>query len=125
MANQAERNKIIADYDERMLICRQGQHRWPPYTSWKWKVTLGLKRRPLAYRLDLECEICGKVAHDTIDANTGDKKRTYTDPKPPEGHPGYRIPRELDVTRADLRLEMLHRFARDAEPIQSKPSQAS
>jgi len=120
MSEAAERAKILSEYDERMLVCRQGQHRWPSYDTWHWKVTLGLKRRPIEYRLDLMCEVCGKIAHDTIDANSGDRKRTYTDPKVPEGHQGYRIPAHLDVTRSDLRLEMLHRFATKAEVVPAK-----
>jgi len=119
------KSKILAEYDEKMLVCRQGQHRWPPYTTWHWKVTTGLRRKPIEYRLDLECEICGKVAHDRINATTGEKTRTYTDPPVPEGHPGYRIPRDADVTRTDLRLEMLHRFASQAEVVEAKAAKAS
>lgn len=116
------KQKILADYDERFLVCRQGQHRWPPYTEWHWKVTMGLRRRPIEYRLDLTCEICGKIAHDRINASTGEKTRTYTDPPVPPGHQGYRIPSDADVARSDLRLEMLHRLAKDAEPVEAQAS---
>lgn len=103
------KTKIVSDYNERFVICRQGQHRWPPYSQWHWRVTMGLRRKPIEYRLDLTCETCGTVARDVIDANTGEKRRAYKWPE------GYRIPSDADVSRTDLRLEMLHRLAKNAE----------
>lgn len=114
-----DRTKIIHDYKERFVICRQGQHRWPPYDTWNWRVTLGFRRKPLQYRLDLQCETCGTVAKDVIDAHTGEKTRTYTWPE------GYRIPSDADVTRVDLRLEMLHRLAASATVEEAKPAKHS
>lgn len=111
------KSKILHDYPTKFIACRQGQHRWPPYTEWHWKVTVNLKRQPVEYRLDLVCEVCGKQAHDVINAKTGDKVRHYTDPKTPQGEQGYRIPADADVTRTDLRLELLHRMASTAEQV--------
>lgn len=107
--------QIVHDYNERFVICRQGQHRWPPYSSWNWRVTLGLRRKPIEYRLNLVCETCGTMAIDVIDANNGDRRRSYRWPD------GYRIPSDADVSRTDLRLEMLTRLAKDAEVIEAAP----
>lgn len=111
------KSKILHDYPTKFIACRQGQHRWPPYTEWHWKVTVNLKRQPVEYRLDLECEVCGKQAHDVINAKTGEKSRHYTDPSVPKGEQGYHIPSDADVTRTDLRLELLHRMAATAELV--------
>lgn len=118
-----DRTKIVHDYDVRFVICRQGQHRWPPFDQWNWRVTLGLRRKPVEYRLNLVCETCGTMAIDVIDAHTGDKRRSYRWPD------GYRIPSDADVSRTDLRLEMLNRLASKAEVIpaaeQAKPRKAA
>lgn len=111
------KTKIVHEYNEAFVICRQGQHRWPPYSQWHWRVTLGLRRRPVEYRLTLVCETCGTKALDTIDAHTGEKTRRYNWPD------GYRIPSDADVSRTDLRLEMLHRLAKNAEPEQTAAGQ--
>lgn len=120
------KSTILAEYPVQFVVCRQGQHRWPPFNQWHWRVTLGFRKKPLEYRVDLTCEICGKTAHDKIDANTGEKTRTYTDPPVPEGTQGYRIPADADVSRSDLRLEMLHRLASQAEvePVKPEPVKA-
>ena len=105
---------IVHDYKASFVFCRQGQHRWPPPSTWHWRVTLGLRRKPVEYRLDLVCETCGTVAKDVIDAHTGEKRRSYVWPE------GYRIPSEADVSRTDLRLEMLHRIEGAAEVVEKK-----
>lgn len=117
MSDSAARKKILHDYNLRQVICRQGQHRWPSFDTWHWKVTLGLHRKPMEYRLTMMCENCGTIAVDKIDANTGEKTRTYRWPE------GYRIPSEADISRTDLRLEMLSRLASKAEveqPVERK-----
>lgn len=118
LSSLPNKSKILHDYPTRFIACRQGQHRWPPYTTWHWKVTVNLKREPIEYRLDLECEICGKLAHDVIDAKSGEKSRHYTDPRVPKGQQGYHIPSDADVSRTDLRLELLHRTANVAEVVE-------
>lgn len=115
MSSQPSKQTIVGNYNMNFVACRSGQHRWPPYQTWNWRVTRGLRRRPLHYKLTLVCEICGTRAIDTIDANTGDRSRSYRYPE------GYRIPRDADVSRSDLRLEMVHRFAATAE---EEPSEA-
>lgn len=112
------KTKIVGGYKEQFVACRSGQHRWPPYTSWNWRVTRGLRGRPLAYRLTIMCEICGTLATDTIDAHTGDKNRTYRHPE------GYRIPREAEVSRSDLRLELVSRVAVNAVEETEEQAQA-
>jgi hypothetical protein len=109
MSSQSEHNKIVGGYKEAFVACRSGQHRWPPYNTWHWKVTRGLRGRPLYYRTTLVCEVCHMIASDTIDAHTGDRTRSYRQPE------GYRIPREAEVSRSDLRLELINRIARNAE----------
>jgi hypothetical protein len=108
--HQKDRELTVSGYREQYVACRSGQHRWPAYGSWHWKVTRGLRGRPLAYRVTLMCEICGCIAQDTIDAHTGDRSRSYRHPE------GYRIPAELEVSRSDLRLELVQRLAKNAEP---------
>jgi hypothetical protein len=103
------KSNIVHGYNTRFVFCRQGQHRWPDPSTWNWRVTLGLRRKPLEYRLNLVCETCGTMAIDKIDAHTGEKTRTYRWPD------GYRIPSDADVSRVDLRLEMLHRIAGEAQ----------
>lgn len=104
-----DRDLIVGGYKVAFVACRSGQHRWPPYNTWHWKVTRGLRGKPLAYRTTLMCEICGMIAQDTIDAHNGDRSRSYRQPD------GYRIPRNADVSRSDLRLELINRIASDAE----------
>lgn len=104
-----DKGKIVTGYKEQFVACRSGQHRWPPYNSLRWRVTRGLRGKPVAYRVTQMCEVCHMLAMDTIDAHTGDRLRSYRQPE------GYRIPREADVSRSDLRLELINRFAADAE----------
>lgn len=111
-------SQIVGTYKENFVACRSGQHRWPPYNAWHWKVTRGLRGKPLAYRTTLMCDICGMIAQDTIDAHNGDRTRSYRQPE------GYRIPRDADVSRSDLRLELINRIAKDAEEDTTKEAQA-
>lgn len=118
MSNSAARQKIVQDYDLRFVVCRQGQHRWPPFSEWHWRVTNGLRGKPIEYRLSLICEVCHTIATDKIDAHTGEKSRSYRWPD------GYRIPMEADVSRTDLRLEMLGRLASKAEVDTERSAEA-
>jgi len=104
-----DHNKVVANYKADFVACRSGQHRWPHYSQWHWKVTRGLRGKPLAYRTTLVCEVCHMIATDTIDANNGDRQRAYRQPE------GYRIPKDADVSRSDLRLELINRVAKNAE----------
>jgi hypothetical protein len=97
--------EALAQYNERMLVCRENQHRWPDVMDWHWEELRGWRRKVINYRRRMTCERCGMVAIDVIDASSGTKEaRTYRQPD------GYRMPRELQIERSDLRMEMIRRY---------------
>lgn len=103
----AEAKTTLQGYNERMLLCRENQHRWPDMNDWHWSELRGWRRKVIHYRREMTCERCGMVAVDIIDAVTGTKEpRTYKQPE------GYRISADLDIERSDLRLEMVRRFVK-------------
>lgn len=102
-----EASQALTDYSERMLLCRESQHRWPDADQWHWSELRGWRRKVIHYKREMTCERCGMVGIDVIDAVTGTKEpRQYRQPE------GYRLGAHLDIERSDLRLEMVHRLVK-------------
>lgn len=120
--NSAEAKRALADYNERMLLCRENQHRWPDADQWHWSELRGWRRKVIHYRREMVCERCGMVAIDVIDAATGTKEpRSYKQPE------GYRISADLEIERSDLRLEMVKRYVKTQKnlPVIDKDPQGT
>lgn len=105
----------LADYPTEYLECReQMRHTLPRLAEWRWATLRSTTGRPIEYHRTTQCVSCQAIVRDVINASNGTKTRKITRPTLPVV---YRIPRSASVTVYQLRLELMRRYAAQAETI--------
>jgi len=103
----------LKQYPTEYLECREAmRHRLPANSDWRWSVLRSATGTPIEYTRTCMCLSCKAIVTDIINAKDGSKNRKVRRPTLPVQ---YRIPRSAGITVYDQRLELIGRFAQQAE----------